>query len=139
MQCRNHPQVMAKDRCSGCAEPFCENCLGPVQGRFCCAQCKVIGLRGRGAVAAETRTQICSQAREALVIAVAASLCPCWALFVAPWAIVRAAQARETIRRKPSLLGRNMATAAIVIAVIELLTLAVGALVGLVGMSRRME
>ncbi len=78
MQCKNHPQLAAKDRCAGCAEPFCENCLVSVHGRSYCAACKVMALRSREPAVVETRTKVCPEAREALMLAVVATRCCCW-------------------------------------------------------------
>ena len=33
MECKNHPGVAAVQRCVGCAESFCSNCLVDVQGQ----------------------------------------------------------------------------------------------------------
>lgn len=40
MECKNHPGTAAIDRCSGCAETFCFNCLVEIQGGKYCASCK---------------------------------------------------------------------------------------------------
>ncbi len=46
MECRNHPGTMALERCTGCAEPFCQNCLVDVQGQRFCNSCKVMAVQG---------------------------------------------------------------------------------------------
>ena len=33
MDCKNHPGVMATNRCAGCAQLFCNNCLVNIQGQ----------------------------------------------------------------------------------------------------------
>ena len=137
MQCKNHPQLAAKDRCAGCAEPFCENCLVAVHGRSYCGACKVMALQSRGPVVVETRTKLCPEAREALVLAVVATLCCCWAPFVAPWAIVKAYQAKQILSGRPQLMGRTMATIAMVIAAVELVVSAMLLLVILVQLARQ--
>ena len=43
--CRNQPSVPAVDRCAGCAEPFCANCLVDMNGRKYCGSCKVMALQ----------------------------------------------------------------------------------------------
>src|ERR1700722_19233662 len=45
--CRNHPVVTALDRCAGCAEPFCFNCMVEMQGRRYCGDCKVMAVRAQ--------------------------------------------------------------------------------------------
>ena len=137
MQCKNHPQLAAKDRCAGCAETFCENCLVTVHGRSYCGACKVMALRSRGPAVVETRTRVCPEAREALVLAVVATFCCCWAPFVAPWAIVKAYKAKQVLSERPQLMGKTMATIAMVIAGVELVVCATLLLVFLVGYARQ--
>ena len=137
MQCKNHPQWAAKDRCAGCAEPFCENCLVAVHGRSYCGACKVMALWSRGPVVVETRTKVCPEAREALVLAVVATFCCCWAPFVAPWAIVKAYKAKQVLSERPQLMGKTMATIAMVISAVELVVCAVLLLVFFVEFARQ--
>ena len=49
VQCTNHPGVEAIDRCTGCSEPFCANCLVEIQGQKLCGSCKVMTIQGRPA------------------------------------------------------------------------------------------
>jgi len=44
MQCKAHPDVLAVDRCAGCAEPFCENCLVEIGCAKYCGSCKVMAV-----------------------------------------------------------------------------------------------
>ena len=45
MQCKNHPEATAVDRCVGCAEPFCANCLVELHGQKYCGSCKVMAVQ----------------------------------------------------------------------------------------------
>jgi hypothetical protein len=40
MNCKNHPEVAAVDRCAGCARSFCADCLIDVGGQKFCNSCK---------------------------------------------------------------------------------------------------
>jgi hypothetical protein len=65
MQCKNHPEIPALDRCAGCAEPFCKDCLVDIQGQKYCGSCKVMALRGQSPVVEEASIP-CKEANEAL-------------------------------------------------------------------------
>ena len=74
MECRNHPGTSAADRCAGCTEPFCPNCLVTVKGRRYCASCKVMALSGQAPVFAQV-TEECAEAGEALKYAIIGIFC----------------------------------------------------------------
>ncbi len=118
MQCRNHPQAPAKDRCAGCAETFCENCLVTVYGQSYCGSCKVMAVQGRRPPILEKETELCEDARNALILAIMSSFCiaPIFGII----ALVKAHNAKQTIRDHPRLMGWSMATVAQVMAVIHL-------------------
>jgi len=116
MKCATHPDRAASDRCAGCAEPFCPNCLVEVQGRKFCGQCKVLAIQGKGPVLAVTGT--CKEAKEALQFAIIGLFC--FGIVLEPIAISKALKAKKVIAEDPSLGGSGMATAALVIAVIGL-------------------
>lgn len=116
MNCATHPERAASDRCAGCAEPFCPNCLVEVQGRKYCAQCKVLAVQGKAPALAPTAT--CKEAKEALQFAIVGLFC--FGIILEPIAISKALKARKIIAEDPSLGGSGMATAALVIAVIGL-------------------
>ena len=113
MQCKNHNDVTAVDRCSGCAEPFCPDCLVEVLGQKYCASCKVMAIKGQPVVDEEP-TIPCPQANEALTYAIISIFC--FGIFLAPAAIFKAADAKKLIAADPRLLGAGKATAAMVIA-----------------------
>lgn len=117
MECRNHPGVEAKDRCSGCQEPFCGNCLVSVRGRSYCASCKVMALGGQTPVF-EQATEPCAEANEALKYALIGLIC--FGIILEPIAISKALKARKMIEANPNLTGSGKATAALIIAIIGL-------------------
>lgn len=116
MNCTNHPERAAADRCAGCAEPFCPNCLVEVQGKKFCGQCKVLAIQGKTPVLGVTRT--CKEAKEALQYAIVGLFC--FGIILEPIAISKALKARKAMAADPQLGGSGMVTAALVIAVIGL-------------------
>jgi len=40
MECRNHPGIAAIERCDGCGQPFCYECLAAIGGRNYCTACR---------------------------------------------------------------------------------------------------
>ncbi len=123
MECKHHPGVAAVDRCAGCAEPFCYNCLVDIQGRKYCAQCKVLALQGRmpPPMAPGYGAQTCPEAKEALILSIVGWVC-CVLLQI--WTLIKAAEAKRKIDANPYLTGRGMATAAQVLAIIQLVVFA---------------
>jgi hypothetical protein len=113
MQCKNHADVTAVDRCAGCAEPFCPNCLVEVLGQKYCGSCKVMAIKGQP-VFDEDPTIPCPQAQEALTYAIVSIFC--FGIFLAPAALVKASKARKLLAADPRLQGSGKVTAAIVIA-----------------------
>jgi hypothetical protein len=110
MQCKNHPGLPAKDRCAGCAELFCENCLVPVQGRHYCAACKVMAVQGRRPPVMQKTTGVCKAAKDALTCAIVGVFC--FGFILGPMAIVKGANARKEIARNPRLGGEGLSYAA---------------------------
>lgn len=123
MQCKNHSEIPAVDRCVGCAEPFCGDCLVEVSGQRYCGSCKVLVLQGRQIIF-EEGTVPCKEANEALTMAIV-GLC-CCGLILGPMAILKAGKAREMIAADPRLTGSGKATAAIVIGIVALVLWAIG-------------
>ena len=123
MECRNHAGVAAKDRCAGCQEPFCGNCLVTVRGRSYCASCKVMALGGQTPVF-EQATEPCTEADEALKYALIGLLC--FGIVLEPIAISKALKAKKMIEANPNLTGSGKATAALIIGAIGLLLWLVG-------------
>lgn len=117
MECRNHPAAPAQDRCAGCMEPFCPNCLVSVKGQRYCSSCKVIALGDRPPVF-ESATQPCPEAGEALKYALIGLIC--LGIILEPIAISKALQAKKMIAANPNLTGSGKATAALIIAIIGL-------------------
>ncbi|HEX9045386.1 MAG TPA: hypothetical protein VF988_00045 [Verrucomicrobiae bacterium] len=119
MQCKNHPDVTAVDRCAGCAEPFCGDCLVDIHGQKYCGACKTMALRGAGPVIAEEATIPCKEASEALTYAIIGLFC--FGIILEPVAISKALKAKKMMELNPRLTGSGKVTAALIIAVIGLL------------------
>ena len=123
MECRNHPGVVASDRCVGCMEPFCPNCLVSVKGRFYCASCKVMALGDRTPVF-EQITQPCTEANDALKYAIIGIFC--FGIILEPIAISKALAAKKLMAANPNLTGSGKATAALIIGIIAMVLWVVG-------------
>lgn len=117
MDCRNHPGVEAANRCVGCMEPFCPNCLVSVRGQSYCGSCKVMAVRDGGPVFQQL-TEECPEAGEALKYALIGLLC--FGIILEPIALSKAFKAKKMIAANPNLTGSGKATAAIIIAIIGL-------------------
>jgi len=118
MQCKNHSDRQAIDRCAGCAEPFCGDCLVEVLGQKYCGSCKVLAIQGRQVVLEEA-TIPCKEAGEALTLAIFSLFC-CGPV-LGPMAMVKAHKAREMINEDPRLIGAGKANAAMIIGIAALL------------------
>ena len=119
MNCKNHPDVRAAGRCSGCAETFCRNCLVDIKGQKYCASCKVMALQGQAGVVPEEATLPCREADEALKYAIVGLIC--FGIILEPLAIQKALKAKKMIEANPRLTGSGKATAALIIGCIGLL------------------
>lgn len=117
MECRNHPSLPAVDRCAGCMESFCANCLVMVRGRKYCSSCKVMAFGSRPMVF-EQATEPCKEAGEALKYAIIGLFC--FGIILEPIAILKAVQARRLINANPNLTGSGKATAALIIGFVGL-------------------
>jgi len=117
MQCKNHPTVAAIERCAGCAEPFCSECLVEIQGQKYCGVCKIMALKAQPEVVEEA-TMPCKEAKEALTYAIIGLFC--FGVILGPVAISKAAKAKKMIALNPRLTGSGQATAATVIGIIAL-------------------
>lgn len=115
MQCKNHPDREAVDRCVGCAEPFCPDCLVDIQGQKYCGSCKVMAVQGAPPVVEEA-TIPCKEATESLVYAIIGLFC-CGIIF-GPVAISKALKAKKMMEMNPRLSGSGKATAGLVIGII---------------------
>jgi hypothetical protein len=118
MQCNTHPGVEAFDRCAGCAEPFCPNCLVEIHGESYCGACKVLTIRGKPQ-ALEELTEPCQEANIAFILAMVSVVLSifCCGLILGPVAIVRGAEAMKLINENPRLTGSGKALAAIIVGV----------------------
>jgi hypothetical protein len=110
MECKNHGGVPAVDRCAGCAEAFCGNCLVEVAGQKYCGSCKVIPIQGK-TIVLDGSTTPCKEANEALIFAIISLFCFGFVFGVV--AINKAIKARREIDADPSLTGWGKANAAI--------------------------
>ena len=119
MQCKNHPEATATDRCAGCAESFCFNCLVEIGGQKYCGACKVMALKGGAPALAEEATIPCKEAGEALTMAIVSLFC--FGFILGPIAISKAATAKKLIAQNPRLTGSGKATAATVIGIVALI------------------
>jgi hypothetical protein len=132
MQCKNHPEVAAVDRCSGCAEAFCPDCLVEIQGQKYCGACKTMALRGGTPQIAEEATLPCKEANEALKYAIIGLFC--FGFILEPVAISKALKARKMIELNPRLSGSGKCTAALIIGVVGLLLWLLGMYVRIKGL-----
>ncbi len=125
MKCKNHPEVEAVDRCAGCAESFCGNCLVEIQSQKYCGACKTIALRGAAPIIEEA-TIPCKEADEALKYAIAGLIC--CGIILEPVAISKALKARQMMSLNPRLTGSGKATAALIIGIVGFLLWILGTL-----------
>ena len=116
MQCKNHPDAEAVDRCSACAEPFCPNCLVEIQGQKYCGSCKVVAVQGQPM--APEMTMPCKEAGSALTYAIVSLFC--CGIILGPIAISKALKAKKMMDQDPRLTGSGKATAALVIGIVGL-------------------
>jgi len=123
MECRNHPTVAAVDRCAGCAESFCSECLVEIHGQKYCGACKVLAVQNVPYVP-EAATQPCKEASEALIYAIIGLFCV--GFILGPIAVYKAIQAKKLMAANPNLTGSGKATAAMVIGVLDLIFSIIG-------------
>lgn len=122
IECKNHPGIPAVDRCAGCAETFCHNCLVMVGGQNFCASCKVMAVQGRPMY--EQATVPSATADEALKYALIGIFC--FGIILEPMAISKALKAKKEIAADPMLTGDGKATAALVIGIVGLVLWVLG-------------
>lgn len=126
MECKNHTEVTASGRCSGCAEPFCENCLVDIQGKQYCSGCKVMALEGAAPLVEEASIP-CEEANQALLYSIVGIFC--CGIILEPIAISKALAAKRMMAENPRLAGSGKATAALIIACIGLILWVLGMIV----------
>jgi hypothetical protein len=122
MNCKNHPEVEAKARCSSCQEAFCGNCLVELQGKQYCGSCKVMAIQDKPIL--EAATIPCEEASSALKYAIIGIFC--FGIILEPIAISKALKAKKMIEANPRLTGSGKATAALVIAIVGLVLWVLG-------------
>jgi len=118
MECVNHSNAEAQDRCTGCAEPFCHECLVEVVGEKYCGSCKVLAVKAKPVQ--EEAMRPCEEATHALLLALACATVGlfCFGIILGPLTIVKGAQAWKLISEDRRLLGAGKAAAAVIIGVV---------------------
>ena len=112
MQCRNHSEIPAVDRCAGCAEAFCPDCLVEIHGRKYCGSCKVMTVK-YSPVYQEPNVP-CAKANEALTYSIVGLfLC---SIILGPVALSKANEASKEIKGDSRLAGSEKVLAARIIA-----------------------
>ncbi|KKM72122.1 hypothetical protein LCGC14_1423640, partial [marine sediment metagenome] len=132
MQCKNHPDVEAIDRCAACAEAFCPNCLVDIQGQKYCGSCKVLAVQGQPT--AVEATMECKEAGSALTYAIVGLFC--LGIILEPIAISKALKARKMMELNPRLTGSGKANAALMIAIVGLVLWVLGIIIRVSQISR---
>ncbi len=122
MQCKNHQDTAAVDRCAGCAESFCGNCLVEIHGQKYCGSCKVLAVKGQPVI--EEATIPCKEASEALKYAIIGIFC--FGIVLEPVAISKALKAKKMIALNPRLTGSGKCTAALIIGIAALIMWVLG-------------
>lgn len=122
MQCKNHPSTSAVDRCTGCAEPFCAECLVELHGQKYCGSCKVMALQGQPSAVAPTIP--CKEADDALKYAIIGIFC--FGIILEPIAISKAVKAKRMMSLNPNLAGSGKATASLIIGIVGLVLWVLG-------------
>ena len=120
--CQTHPTVAAVDRCAGCAEPFCNNCLVELFGQHYCGSCKVMALKGQPMP--EIGNISCKEATTALTMAIISLFllfCPIIGAILAGSSLAQAHKASQLFNIDPRLTGKERMRAARIIAVIALI------------------
>ncbi len=133
MDCKNHPGVVAVNRCEGCAEPFCGNCLVNVLGKWYCGSCKTMAVAGAPMV--EGATIPCKEADEALKYAIIGIFC--FGIILEPIALVKASKAKKMMALNPRLSGSGKVTATYIIASIALVLWILGMIVKISATAQR--
>ena len=134
MECKNHQDVSATDRCTGCAEAFCGDCLVEMHGQKYCGACKVLAVKG-DAVFEEEPSIPCKEANEALILAVVSIFC--CGIILSPLSLIKADKARKMIAEDSRLQGSGKVTAAILISSLALILSILNVISRVMAMSSR--
>ena len=119
MNCLKHPDRPSAGTCSGCAEPFCTNCLVTVQGKKYCADCKSMAVSKDGMAATARGVQSCKEATWSLVLGIIGVLC--CGVILGIVAIVLGVKAKNKIAKNPGMEGSGKATAGIILGIIGII------------------
>jgi hypothetical protein len=78
MKCKNHADIDAVARCTGCQEAFCENCLVEMNGKKYCSDCKIMVVCEKPKIEFEFETPKipCIESRYALIFVLISFLIP---------------------------------------------------------------
>ena len=120
--CQTHPTIAAIDRCAGCAEPFCANCVVELYGQRYCGSCKVMALKGQPMP--EIGSIPCKEATTALVLAIVSLFvlfCPFVGAIMAGTALAQAHKASQMFAADPRLTGKERMRAARIIAIVAII------------------
>lgn len=117
MNCKNHIDVEAVGRCSGCQEAFCENCLIELDGKKYCSDCKIMAVRETPVIVDQSKEEPCEEATQALKYALIGLFC--FGFILGPMAIFKAVEAKKRFKEEPNLTGEGKATAALIIGIID--------------------
>lgn len=117
MKCKNHEDIDAVARCTGCKEAFCENCVVEMNGKKYCADCKIMTVREKPEIEFELETPkiVCEQSKNAFLVAIFFSFIPFLGIFSGLKAISLASEAQKRIKEDPNLSGELMASIASII------------------------
>ena len=127
MKCKNHADINALARCTGCQEAFCENCLVEINGKKYCGDCKIMAVHEQPEIEFDPDKQEasgipCKEAYDALGIAFISIFLP----FLGPLAISKACKAKKILKEIPKMTGEGKAKAALIIGIISVILWIVG-------------
>jgi len=113
MYCKSHPETTAEERCAGCAEPFCGDCLVEVLGQKYCSSCKVMTIKGPPPI--KEGNEPCEAAGKALTYSIVGIFC--FGVILGPMAVAKAVEARKQIRDDPRLAGLGKANVGLLLGI----------------------
>ena len=114
--CQNHPTVPAIDRCAGCAEPFCANCMVELFGQRYCGSCKVMAIKDQPMP--DMGVYPCKEAQTAFVTAIVGMFL--FGIILGPVALSQAHKATQVLDANPQYTGREKVRAARIIGIFAL-------------------
>ena len=123
MDCINHETTEAVDRCAGCAEPFCNNCLVDLSGIHYCSDCKYMVIDEPPVVEVEPTIPL-KEANDALKYAIIGIFC--FGIILGPMALSKAGEAQKMIDNDPRYKGAGKVKAAYIIGSLAILFWLVG-------------